>query len=315
MPGCGRPTDAAPAIVARRMKLCCSPGASRTDLRTAATHEPAAQPCDDGLIALCGGSFVMGCEGPMVLPSDGEAPVRQASVAGFRLAATTVTIDRFATFVEATGFVTLSERLGWSFVFAGHLSLGLARLGPSSPGTPWWVAVPGACWHRPLGPAPIRDIPSDHPVTHVAHSDAQAYCDWSGTRLPDEAEWEYAARGGLEYALYPWGNELTPKGRHLCNTWQGEFPKRDTGEDGYVGTAPADAFAPNGYGFYQMTGNVWEWCQPSPDRPSPPGQMPVRGGSHLCHASYCSRYRVSSRLVVPDDSGTSHIGFRVAASN
>lgn len=300
---------------------CCAPGRAAAAPAGAAPHRSG----DGGangrpvLVALAGGVFAMGHDGPEVIASDGEAPVRPVRVSPFAIAPLAVTNDDFAAFVRATGHVTEAERFGWSFVFHAALAPEMAARCAAPRATPWFRQVEGACWHAPAGPGSEHAGIGDHPVVHVSHGDALAYCRWSGTRLPTEAEREFAARGGLERRRYPWGDDLTPGGRHLCNLWQGRFPQQDTAEDGFAGTAPVASYPPNGYGLYQMTGNVWEWCAddlgPDPADPGAPRLRALRGGSHLCHASWCGRYRVSSRLVVPGDSGTGHIGFRVAADS
>ena len=276
------------------------------------------------LVRLAGGSFRMGAEGDGTYPADGEGPVHRVRLSPFSIAAHAVSNDDFAAFVDATGHVTEAERFGWSFVFAGLLpddfetTRGVAA-------APWWRQVAGADLRHPEGPpSDIRDR-GEHPVVHVSWNDAWAYCTWTGTRLPSEAEWEFAARGGLEDRRFPWGDELAPGGEHAMNVFQGTFPARNTCADGYAGTAPVGAFPPNGYGLYNTTGNVWEWCSDwfSPDsyratpRTDPQGPASgthrvMRGGSYLCHDSYCNRYRVAARSANTPDSSTGNLGFRVA---
>jgi formylglycine-generating enzyme required for sulfatase activity len=266
----------------------------------------------------------MGAADPSAYPADGEAPVHAVTLAPFAIAAHAVTNDDFASFIDATGHVTEAEQFGWSFVFAGLLPDDFPDTRGVT-GAPWWRQVFGASWRAPEGPGSgVRDR-GDHPVVHVSWNDAAAYCAWSGTRLPSEAEWEYAARGGLDGARFPWGDELEPGGAHRMNVFQGHFPADDTAADGYAGTAPVDAFPPNEFGLFNMTGNVWEWCRdwfsPSyyssspavdPNGPEHGGQRVMRGGSYLCHESYCRRYRVSARSSNSPDSSTGNLGFRVA---
>jgi formylglycine-generating enzyme required for sulfatase activity len=178
----------------------------------------------------------------------------------FAIAAGAVSNDEFARFVDDTGYVTDAERFGWSFVFAAFLA-GPVRAGSArSDSAPWWCAVRGAWWRRPEGPGSGWDDRGDRPVVHVSWHDAAAYAAWAGARLPTEAEWEYAARGGLDGARYAWADELTPGGEHRCNIWQGRFPTRNTADDGHVGAAPVGSFPPNGFGLHNVAGNVWEWC-------------------------------------------------------
>ena len=257
--------------------------------------------------------------------ADGEGPVRSVRVAGFAITAHAVTNRHFAAFVRATCYVTYAERFNWSFVFHAFLTPEVrTRIRQVARETPWWYPVPHAYWAQPEGPGSTVLDRLDHPVVHVSWNDAAAYCRWSGTRLPTEAEWEYAARGGLDQALYPWGDELVPGGQHRCNIWQGHFPTVNTAEDGHVGTAPVQAYEPNGFGLYNVVGNAWEWCQDafSPeyhqrteaDNPlflEPTGSRSMRGGSFLCHASYCSRYRVAARSSNTSESSAGNVGFRV----
>ncbi|UGS38479.1 formylglycine-generating enzyme family protein [Capillimicrobium parvum] len=264
----------------------------------------------DTLIALQGGAFLMGTADEDAHLADREGPPREVEVAPFAIDAFTVTVERFADFVADTGHTTDAERFGWSFVFAGLLpgdfppTRGVAA-------APWWRQVHGADWAHPEGPQSTARDRLDHPVVHVSQADALAYCGWAGLRLPTEAEWEFAARGGLVQARYPWGDELTPGGEHRANIWQGTFPEHNTLEDGYLGTAPVGAFAPNGYGLHNASGNVWERVADAFE-PSP-GTFVMRGGSYLCHDSYCNRYRVAARTGDTPDSSSGNVGFRCAA--
>ncbi|MDX2935526.1 formylglycine-generating enzyme family protein [Streptomyces ipomoeae] len=276
------------------------------------------------VVALPGGAFLMGTDGTEGFETDGEGPVREVTVRPFRISRHAVTNAEFARFVDATGYVTEAERFGWSYVFASFLPAALRRAGRRVEEAPWWCAVRGAYWNAPEGPGSDTAGREDHPVVHVSWFDADAYCRWAGGRLPTEAEWEYAARGGLEQARYPWGDELTPGGEHHCNIWQGHFPTKNLAEDGYRGTAPVDTYEPNGYGLYNVAGNVWEWCAdwwstahgsgPLTDPAGPPtgSAKVIRGGSYLCHLSYCNRYRVAARTSNTPDSTTGHMGFRCA---
>lgn len=258
-------------------------------------------------------------------PEDGEGPVRSVTLGEFAIACYAVSNLQFGDFVRATGYATDAERYGWSFVFEALLPEEDRRaIGSQSADTPWWIPVPHAYWAQPEGPPSTVLDRLDHPAVHISWNDAQAYCEWSRTRLPTEAEWEMAARGGIDQATYPWGDNLIPDGKHRCNIWQGSFPDRNTADDGYSGTAPVHGFEPNGYGLYNVAGNVWEWCEDffsaeyhhvttsvNPLQRQPAAARSLRGGSFLCHESYCNRYRVGARSSNTPDSSSSNIGFRV----
>ncbi|MGM0673666.1 MAG: formylglycine-generating enzyme family protein [Spirochaetota bacterium] len=287
------------------------------------------------LVYLPGGTFLMGTDDEEGFPADGEGPVREVQLSPFYIDRFTVSNRRFAAFVEDAGYVTDAETFGWSYVFHLLVTKMAVKRGQVRPlpNLEWWLGVWGANWRHPEGKGSNIRGREDHPVVHVSWNDAAAYARWAGMRLPTEAEWEFAARGGLVQKRYPWGNELEPNGRHKCNIWQGAFPAHNTADDGYVGTAPIDSFEPNGYGLYNTSGNVWEWCAdywsadfhmshasgppgPREDPNGPPdGSSHVtRGGSYLCHHSYCNRYRVAARTHNTPDSSTGNTGFRCAAS-
>ena len=284
-----------------------------------------------------------------------EAPVRRVELSDFAIDQSPVTVSQFARFVEETGYTTLAERApdpadypdaDPSLLVAGsavfHPTPGPVPL--NDPGR-WWAYVPGADWRHPWGPASDNSAREDHPVTHVAFQDAEAFARWAGKRLPTEAEWECAARGGLDGAAFAWGEEMHPHGELMANFWQGEFPWQNTGAKGWRGTTPVGLFPANGYGLFDVTGNVWEWtsdyysprgagadlptkpcCGPpidprvktpdaSYDKGNPGAHIPrrvVKGGSHLCAPSYCLRYRPAARQPEAIDTSTSHIGFRCA---
>lgn len=257
-------------------------------------------------------------------PADGERPVHAVCLSPFAIATTTVSNAQFAAFVEATGYETDAEQFGSSAVFHLAIRAGEADVVGPVAGSEWWLEVRGADWARPAGPRSTwREIPR-HPAVHISWFDAQAFCQWAGVRLPTEAEWEYAARAGHTGRRFPWGDELEPDGHFRCNIWQGTFPDENTGADGYLTTAPVRSFAPNDFGLYQTSGNVWEWCADwfspdyyshSPDRhpagPSEGTHRVMRGGSHLCHESYCNRYRLAARYANTPESSSGNLGFRV----
>ena len=269
---------------------------------------PAPPPDTTGMVLIQAGEFTMGTNEGFPF----EGPAHRVALDAFFIDEHEVTNRQYKAFAEATGYVTESEKLGWSGVFD-----------PRSNG---WTKGDGADWRHPHGPGSSYLDMQDFPVVHLSWGDAAAYCDWKGTRLPTEAEFEYAARGGLEGAKYAWGDELTPGGVHQANLWQGTFPHEDRTLDGYGSHGPVKKFPPNGFGLYDMTGNVWEWVQDwySPDyfRNSPfrnprgprSGRQKVqRGGSWLCSENYCQGYRAAARMQTEPDSGLNNLGFRCAA--
>ncbi len=301
---------------------------------------------DDAVVRVPGGSYTMGSD--RHYPE--EAPTHRVAVDGFRMSRTTVTNREYGVFVEATGYQTVAER---PLDPADYPGAPAENLVPGSlvftmtPGpvdlrhlSQWWTWTPDACWHRPEGPGSSIDDRLDHPVVHVAFEDAAAYAAWAGLQLPTEAEWELAARGGLDGKDFVWGDDAVPGGVYLANFWQGDFPWRNSEADGFAGTAPVGSFPANGFGLFDIAGNVWEWttdwyadrhpadadkpcCVPSnPRGPSvessyDPAQPYVRvprrvikGGSFLCADEYCRRYRPAARRPQMVDTGMSHVGFR-----
>ena len=325
-------------------KMCC--GATRPPGTAAATATdtpvdvpaPRTAPAGSGseaadlsgMVHLEGGAFLMGTVDPDGFPEDGEGPVRRVTVDGFFIDEAAVTNVQFSRFIDATGYITEAERFGWSFVFKGHLPPKQVQRLQKVQGSEWWVAVPGARWDRPLGERSDLRGREDHPVVQVSWNDACAYAAWSRKRLPTEAEWEFAARGGREQTVFPWGDRLEPAGKHRCNVWQGRFPESNSEADGHFWTCPVRAYPPNGFGLYNVCGNVWEWTADgfskdwhAEDRPetrdNPRGPDPAtcshrvqKGGSYLCHRSYCNRYRVGARTGNTPDSATTNAGFRCA---
>jgi sulfatase modifying factor 1 len=296
-----------------------------------------------GMVWVPGGAFHMGSDEAAFADA---RPVHRVHVDGFWMDATEVTNEQFAEFVEATGYVTMAERQPDSKMFPG-VPPGSIVFSPPGGAVPlddfrrWWAYVPGASWRRPEGPGSVLDERRRrHPVVHVAWPDAQAYAAWAGKRLPTEAEWEFAARGGLDRQPYVWGAEFRPGGKFMANSFQGRFPDRGEPADGYAGTAPVGSFPPNGYGLYDVAGNVWEWCAdwyrddafarqaagdgvvrnppgPATSRdPSEPGlpKRVIKGGSMLCSDQYCSRYMPGGRGKHEPEAGSSHVGFRCVKS-
>jgi formylglycine-generating enzyme len=304
---------------------------------------------DADMVEIPAGRFLMGST---EFYAD-EAPVREVAIGAFAIDRGPVTVEHFARFVADSGYVTLAERpldpASYPQADPALLRAGSAVFHPT-PGpvplddpTRWWAYVPGACWRHPWGPESESSKHSGHPVTHIAYEDALAYADWAGKQLPSEAEWEYAARGGLHGARFAWGEDERPGGELMANHWQGEFPWRNSGAKGWRGTTPVGLFPANGFGLHDLTGNVWEWtcdyyaprgagvdastsaCCGPPLNPSveapdasydvgrPGADIPrrvIKGGSHLCAPSYCLRYRPAARQPESVDTSTSHIGFR-----
>lgn len=282
------------------------------------------------LLSIPAQTFQMGSTHPHHgFESDNEGPPMDISISDFYMSETTVTNEMFYRFVMETGYITEAERLGSSFVFKGLIKEeNREKINESSTGMTWWLDVEGANWRKPEGPGSRITDKMNHPVVQVTWNDAMAYAKWAGGRLPTEAEWEAAARGGHAGLEYQWGDELNPNRKHFANVWQGDFPKENTAEDGYVATAPAQSFYRNDYGIRQMTGNVWEWCL-NPARidltvfnekapkdfikevaENEVREMATRGGSFLCHHSYCTRYRVAARNGNSGNSASSNTGFR-----
>ncbi|MBX6313325.1 MAG: formylglycine-generating enzyme family protein [Isosphaeraceae bacterium] len=294
------------------------------------------------MVWIPGGTFLMGCDDPDMVDA---RPWHEVTLDGFWMDQTEVTNEQFAKFVAATGYITTAERALDPKDYPGVPTEQLKPSGivfsPPSQPVPldnhlqWWRMVPGADWRHPEGPESSIEGREKHPVVHVSWEDAAAYAQWAGKRLPTEAEWEYAARGGLERKHFVWGDELKPEGKWMANIWQGHFPVENKAEDGYSRTAPVGSFPPNGFGLYDMAGNVWEWCadwyQPDyykwspkvnpqgpetshdPMEPGIPKRV-NRGGSFLCSDMYCKRYDPGGRGKGAPDSGASHIGFRCVLS-
>lgn len=351
------PADPPPAPPAPPTpESCCVPVGRLASILVAAADQPAAPP---GMVRIEGGEFSMGGDDPLARPD--EQPIHRVRVDAFWMDQTEVTNAQFRAFVEATGYVTVAERpVDWEEL--------KKQLPPGTPKPPdevlqpgsvvftppdhavdlathaqWWSWTIGANWRHPEGPGSDVQGKDDHPVVHVAYEDAVAYSAWAGKSLPTEAQWEFAARGGLDRAVNTWGDE--PVDATRANTWQGEFPHRNTAEDGFARTAPVRQFPPNAYGLYDMAGNVWEWCADlyrpdayarllvaagpggliknptGPERsldmrnPHAPESRVQRGGSYLCNDSYCASYRPAARMAAPPDTGMQHVGFRCVRSD
>ncbi|MDI9364117.1 MAG: formylglycine-generating enzyme family protein [Flavobacterium sp.] len=345
-------------------KSCCTSnipnryGISKTINTTAIakTTKPISDKKHDGMVFIKGGTFMMGGDNEQARQD--EFPKHAVQVTSFYMDATEVTNQQFAAFVKATGYITTAEKdIKWQEL-KKQLPLNTPKPAPEmlkaaslvfvptsgevnlQDYSQWWQWLHGACWKYPKGPGSNIIGKENYPVVHISWDDANAYCKWAGKRLPTEAEWEYAARGGAEKNVYSWGNAQVDSGSARCNFWQGSFPYKNNTTDGFYGAAPVKSFAPNGYGLYDMAGNVWEWCfdlynhkyysalasvkvvnNPKgplksfdPDEPTVPKRV-MRGGSFLCNESYCSGYRVAARMKSSADSGMEHLGFRCVSNN
>lgn len=305
--------------------VCC--GASPVDRAASPTVQltPSPTQVSHDEVEIAGAVFAMGNHFPDGFWGDGEGPVHEVELSPYAIDVTAVTVAQYGAFVDATGYQTEAEGFGDSMVFHLLIQAGEDDLIGYAGGAPWWRFVRGASWRHPYGPESTA-VP-DHPVTHVSHNDALAYCTWAGRSLPTEAEWEYAARGGHAGRRFPWGDALEQDGKHWANVWQGDFPVQNSEADGFVGTAPVRSYEPNDFGLFQMVGNVWEWCADwfSPETyrrdqhrgrvTDPTGadqgdRRVIRGGSYLCHHSYCTRYRVAARSANSPESATGNTGFR-----
>ena len=312
------------ADIENTAKGCCAPQRVRSAGRVDGCNDRASAEVKRPKTVLVPGTRrpIVGTASPRI-PNDGEELRTAGRINAFEITETVVTNQSFADFVKNTGFVTDAERFGWSFVFWSDVpkSIGTSQ---GVAGSEWWRRIDGANWQNINGPGSQETAwHADHPVTQVSWHDAKAYADWIGGRLPTEVEWEHAARGGLGDVPYPWGTREPDDKEFLpCNIWQGEFPYKNTCKDRYATTAPGQSFEPNGYGLYNVVGNVWEWTsdryriqslkKAAKEREkSMKGYRVAKGGSFLCHRSYCWRYRIPARSGNSPDSSTTHMGFRV----
>lgn len=339
----------------RHAAICCESNIpSRFAINTVQPHiQPVKKESKTGMIWVPGATFQMGADNRQA--AEDEYPKHTVTLDGFWISATEVTNQQFAEFVKATGYITTAERKpDWnelkkqlppgtpkpdeSLLVPASLTFSSPKQAVSLDNySQWWEWKKGANWRHPHGPGSDLTGKSNYPVVHISWYDAQAYCKWAGKRLPTEAEWELAARGGLKNNIYPWGNESVNLGKPRANFWQGTFPNKNTTKDKFYFTAPVKSFPPNGYGIYEMAGNVWEWCSDyynnkyydevkagvknpkgpkksfDPDEPLIIKRV-MRGGSFLCNDSYCSGYRVARRMKSSEDSSMEHAGFRVASN-
>ena len=315
---------------------CCTPVRMNSSEFSSESKKTTVNPTSSNMgnmLKIPGAKFLMGSEDGDGFKSDGEGPIREIQLDSFLIDPYAVTNRQFSKFVRRTRYITEAEKFGWSFVFANLATTkSITSKTKSVPDTQWWLAIEKADWRHPKGPESEITSIMNHPVVHISWNDSIEFCKWSKKRLPTEAEWEMAARGGLTQNRYSWGNELYPENEHMCNIWQGNFPVQNTARDGYIGTAPSKSFPKNGYGLYNMSGNVWEWTADwfsstfhqsdspkkkltfNPQGPKSGESKVIRGGSYLCHESYCNRYRVAARSSNTPDSSTGNMGFRCARS-
>ena len=316
-------------------KNCCSPNRDqdkKIEIKTDfSIHKSSEDAKLSNMIRISQESFLMGTDYENAFINDGEGPVREVEIDPFYVDRYPVTNKDFDIFCSQTGYITEAEKYGWSFVFFQLVSNNTKKnISESVSGTPWWWKVDNAFWRKPYGPdSNLKDL-DKHPVVHISWNDANAYAKWIGKDLPTEAEWEMAARGGLSQKNYSWGNNDAQIFKK-CNIWEGIFPDKNTMEDGWLGTSPVDYYDPNNYGVYDTAGNVWEWCKDwfsasfhqnerketriNPSGPKYGSSKTMKGGSYLCHNSYCNRYRASARTQNTTDSSTGNLGFRLIYRN
>ena len=300
---------------------CCAPQRTeKTSINDRSTGKTSSVNTEKAELA--GGPFRLGSNYELAYPQDGEEFTTEVFLSPFLIDKYSVTNQKFMTFVDDTGYVTEAEEIGWSFVFGGLLPDDFEDT-RGVQGAPWWRQVFGATWKSPEGPQSTIEGKLNHPVVQISWNDAVSYANWCGGRLPTEAEWEYAAAAGSSETIFPWGNQLTPDGEHQMNVWQGSFPDKNLEDDGWYGTAPVGSYPPNKFDLYEMTGNTWEWCQdwftnkrkPRLENPTGPPtgtNKVIKGGSYLCHESYCNRYRPAARSSTTPTSTMGHLGFRLA---
>lgn len=298
---------------------CCPPSSPSSQENFPATIFTASDTVvRPDFVSVAGGTGLIGTDKPYIR-FDGEGPLRKGHVMDFTMSQGSISNADFAAFMADTNYKTEAEHYGWSFVFWSQVPDYVGDT-QAVPGAAWWRRVDGASWRCITGPrCTLIDERQNHPVVHISWNDAVAYCSWAGGRLPTELEWEHAARGGLHDVRFPWGDvEPDDEDSILCNIWQGRFPNNNTLRDGFQTTAPVTSFEPNGYGLYNMAGNVWDWTADNFRAPShrdydPPNMAykVAKGGSFLCHQSYCYRYRIAARIGNSPDSTTTHMGFRV----